>query len=443
MAASCRRCGGSVQPGWPRLWENLSHARVSSPFRALRSRNYRLFFIGQGISLIGSWMTRLATSWLVYRLTDSAFLLGLVAFAGQAPSILLPPLAGVWLDRFDRHRVLVVTQVLSMLQSLALAALVLSDTVTMPWVIALTVFQGLVSAVEIPTRQASVVRMIDDRADLGNAIALNSSNFNAARLVGPAIAGPVVAAIGEGYCFLIDGLSYIAVIWGLLSMRLPPEPRVTERREVWHELREGWQYIVASTPIRTLLVFLAAVGMLSAPYSALTPILAGRTLGGGAHTLGFLMAATGIGALVCAVRLVLRSSVVGLVRAAAIAIVVFGVCCVLLGLSRQLWLSMLLMTATGYGLMYQVVATNTIVQTLVDDDKRGRVMSFYTIALAGSGPIGSLLGGVLAARIGVESTYMVAGAACLVAAFWFWRQLPAIRTAVRPRYVELGILPGN
>ena len=379
----------------------------------------------------------------MYRRTDSAFLLGLVAFAGLARSILLPPLAGVWLDRFDRHRVLVVTQVLSMLQSLALAALVLSDTVTMPWVIALTVFQGLVSAVEIPTRQASVVRMIDDRADLGNAIALNSSNFNAARLVGPAIAGPVVAAIGEGYCFLIDGLSYIAVIWGLLSMRLPPEPRVTERREVWHELREGWQYIVASTPIRTLLVFLAAVGMLSAPYSALTPILAGRTLGGGAHTLGFLMAATGIGALVCAVRLVLRSSVVGLVRAAAIAIVVFGVCCVLLGLSRQLWLSMLLMTATGYGLMYQVVATNTIVQTLVDDDKRGRVMSFYTIALAGSGPIGSLLGGVLAARIGVESTYMVAGAACLGAAFWFWRQLPAIRTAVRPRYVELGILPGN
>jgi len=416
---------------------------VSSPFRALRSRNYRLFFIGQGISLIGSWMTRLATSWLVYRLTDSAFLLGLVAFAGQAPSILLPPLAGVWLDRFDRHRVLVITQVLSMLQSLALAALVLSDTVTMPWVIVLTVFQGVVNAVEIPTRQASVVRMIDDRADLSNALALNSSNFNAARLVGPAIAGPVVAAIGEGYCFLIDGLSYIAVIWGLLSMQLKPEPKTTERRDVWHELRDGWQYIVASTPIRTLLVFLAAIGVMSAPYSTLTPILAGRTLGGGAHTLGFLMAATGIGALVCAVRLVLRSSVVGLVRTAAVAIVVFGICCALLGLSRQLWLSMLLMTATGYGLMYQVVATNTIVQTIVDDNKRGRVMAFYTVALAGSGPIGSLLGGLLAARIGVETTYMVAGAACLASALWFWRQLPAIRAAVRPRYVELGILPGN
>lgn len=416
---------------------------MSSPFRALRSRNYRLFFIGQGISLIGSWMTRLATSWLVYRLTDSAFLLGLVAFAGQAPSILLPPLAGVWLDRFDRHRVLVITQVLSMLQSLALAALVLSDTVTMPWVIVLTVFQGVVNAVEIPTRQASVVRMIDDRADLSNALALNSSNFNAARLVGPAIAGPVVAAIGEGYCFLIDGLSYIAVIWGLLSMQLKPEPRSTERRDVWHELRDGWQYIVASTPIRTLLVFLAAIGVMSAPYSTLTPILAGRTLGGGAHTLGFLMAATGIGALACAVRLVLRSSVVGLVRTAAVAIVGFGICCALLDLSRHLWLSMLLMMATGYGLMYQVVATNTIVQTIVDDDKRGRVMSFYTVALAGSGPIGSLLGGTLAARIGVETTYMVAGAACLLSALWFWRQLPAIRAAVRPRYVELGILPGN
>lgn len=424
------------------MWKNDPHARVSSPFRALRSRNYRLFFIGQGISLVGSWMTRLATSWLVYRLTDSAFLLGLVAFAGQAPSIVLPPLAGVWLDRWDRHRVLVATQVLSMLQSLALAALTLTDTITMPWIIALTVFQGVVNAVEIPTRQASVVRMIDDRADLGNAIALNSSNFNAARLVGPAIAGPVVAAVGEGYCFLIDGLSYLAVIWGLRSMRLAPETRPVERRAVWHELQEGWRYIMASTPIRSLLVFLAAVGVLSAPYSALTPILAGRTLGGGAHTLGFLMAATGVGALVCAVRLVLRSSVVGLMRAAALAIVVFGVGCALLGVSRQLWLSMALMMATGYGLMYQVVATNTVVQTIVDDDKRGRVMAFYTIALAGSGPVGSLLGGALAARIGVETTYMAAGAACLASAFWFWRQLPAIRAAVRPRYEELGIIAG-
>jgi len=414
---------------------------LSSPFRALRSRNYRLFFIGQGISLIGSWMTRLATAWLVYRLTDSAFLLGLVSFAGQAPSLFLPALAGVWLDRWDRHKVLVVTQVLAMAQSLAMAALTLSGYVNMPWIIGLTLFQGVINAVEIPTRQAFVVRMIEDRADLGNAIALNSSNFNAARLVGPAIAGAVVAAVGEGYCFLIDGLSYIAVIWGLLSMRLTPDERPPADRRLRHELAEGWQYIVRSTPIRSLLIFLAAIGVLSAPYSALMPLVAGRTLGGGAHTLGFLMAASGIGALACAVRLVLRSTVVGLGRMAAMAVATFGIGCVLLGVSHWLWLSMALMAVTGYGLMYQVVATNTIVQTIVEDDKRGRVMSFYTIALLGSAPIGSLLGGSLAARIGVEATLVASGAACVLAALWFWRQLPAIREAIRPRYVELGILP--
>jgi len=413
---------------------------VSSPFRALRSRNYRLFFIGQGISLIGSWMTRLATAWLVYRLTDSAFLLGLVSFAGQAPSLVLPPLAGVWLDRWNRHSVLIATQVLAMVQSLALAALTLSDHISMPWIVGLTLFQGVINAVEIPTRQAFVVRMIDDRADLVNAIALNSSNFNSARLVGPAIAGAVVAAVGEGYCFLIDGLSYIAVIAGLLSMRLTPDERPHADRRLWRELTEGWHYVVQSMPIRSLLVFLGATGVLSAPYTVLTPIVAGRTLGGGAHTLGFLMAASGVGALVCALRLVLRTTVVGLGRLMVAAVAMFGLGCMLLGVSRSFWLSMGLMAVTGYGLMYQIVATNTIVQTIVEDDKRGRVMSFYTIALLGSAPIGSLLGGSLAARIGVEATFAAAGAACVLTALWFWRQLPAIRQAARPRYVELGII---
>jgi MFS family permease len=413
---------------------------VSSPFRALRSRNYRLFFIGQGISLIGSWMTRLATSWLVYRLTDSEFLLGLVSFASMAPSLVLPPFAGVWLDRWDRHKVLIAVQVLAMVQSLAMAALTLSGHINIPWIVGLSLFQGFISAVEIPTRQSFVVRMIDDRADLSNAIALNSSNFNATRLVGPAIAGAVVAAVGEGYCFLIDGLSYLAVIWGLLAMRLTPDERPRVERHVWHEITEGWRYVVQSAAIRNLFIFLAAIGVLSAPYSVLTPVLAGRVLGGGAHTLGFLMAATGVGALVCAVHLVLRSTVVGLGRLMAAAIAAFGVCCIALGSSPWLWLSMALMTVTGYGLMYQVVATNTIVQTIVDDDKRGRVMSFYTIALAGSGPIGSLLGGWLASQIGVEATYAVSGGTCVLMAMWFWRQLPAIRDELRPRYVELGII---
>jgi MFS family permease len=413
---------------------------VSSPFRALRSRNFRLFFIGQAISLVGSWMTRLATAWLVYRLTDSAFLLGLVSFAGQVPSMVLPPLAGVWVDRWDRRTVLIATQAAAMLQSLALAALTLSGSVNMPWIIGLTLFQGIVNAIEIPTRQSFVVRMIDDRADLSNAIALNSSNFNAARLVGPAIAGAVVAAVGEGYCFLIDGVSYIAVIAGLMAMRLTPDVRPPSDRRVLHELAEGWRYVLASTPIRTLLTFLGVVGVMSTPYFVLMPLVAGRTLGGGPDTLGWLMAASGVGALACAVRLVLRTTVIGLGRRMALAVALFGTACVLLGLSRWFWLTLPLMVCTGYGLMYQVVATNTIVQTIVDDDKRGRVMSFYTIALLGASPIGSLLGGALAARIGVPGTFVVGGIACVLCAVWFWGQLPAIREAVRPRYVELGII---
>lgn len=414
---------------------------MGSPFRALRSRNYRLFFIGQGISLVGTWMTRLATAWLVYRVTDSAFLLGVVSFAGQIPSFFIPPLAGVWVDRWDRHKVLVATQVLAMLQSLALAALTLSGHINMSWVIGLTLFQGIVTAVEIPTRQSFVVLMIDDRADLGNAIALNSSNFNAARLVGPAIAGVLVAAVGEGYCFLIDGISYVAVIAGLLAMRLPKDERPRSDKHVWHELTEGWRYVTGSVPIRTILVFLAVIGIVGAPYTVLTPMIAGRILGGDAHTLGFLMAASGVGALTCAMGLVLRKSVVGLARLMAMAVAMFGVGCVFLGLSQWFWISIVLMAITGYGLMNQIVASNTIVQTVVEDSKRGRVMSFYTIALLGSAPIGSLLSGSLAARIGVQATFVASGMACAVAALWFWRQLPEIRQAIRPRYVELGILP--
>ena len=414
---------------------------MDSPFRALRSRNYRLFFIGQGISLVGTWMTRLATAWLVYRVTDSAFLLGVVGFAAQVPAFFIPPLAGVWVDRWDRHRVLVITQVLAMLQSLAMAGLTLSGHINIPWVIGLTLFQGIVTAVEIPTRQSFVVMMIEDRADLSNAIALNSSNFNAARLVGPAIAGGVVAAVGEGYCFLIDGLSYIAVIAGLLAMRLPPDARPPSDTHVWHELAEGWKYVTGSAPIRTILIFLAVIGIVGAPYSVLTPMIAGQTLNGGPNTLGFLMAASGVGALTCAVGLVLRNNVVGLGRLMTMAVAMFGVGCVFLGVSKVFWISAFLMALTGYGLMYQIVASNTIVQTVVEDGKRGRVMSFYTIALLGSAPIGSLLSGSLAAHIGVQATFIVSGVGCALAALWFWRQLPEIRQAIRPRYVELGIIP--
>ena len=414
---------------------------MSSPFRALRSRNFRLFLIGQGISLTGTWMTRLATSWLVYRLTDSAFLLGLVGFAGQIPVFFIPAFAGVWLDRWDRHRVLIVVQALAGLQSLSLAALTLTHHINIAWVIFLTSIQGVINAVEIPTRQSFVIKMVEDRADLTNAIALNSSNFNIARLVGPAIAGLVVAAIGEGYCFLIDGVSYAAVIAGLLMMKIKKDEPVTTNRHVMHDLLEGWRYLTGHAPIRSILTFLAMIGVAGAPYFVLTPIIAGRLLHGGANTLGFLMAAAGVGALVCAIALVLRPSPRGLARLTAIAIGIFSLASVGLGLSHWFWASMALMALAGYGLMTQIVASNTIIQTLVDDDKRGRVMAFYTIALQGSMPIGSLLGGSLAASTGAPTTLIVSGIVCALMAVWFWNKLPEMRPTMRTRYTELGILP--
>lgn len=414
---------------------------MSSPFRALRSRNFRLFIIGQGISLTGTWMTRLATSWLVYRLTNSAFLLGLVGFVGLVPAFFLPAIAGVWVDRWDRHRVLIATQVLAMLQSLTLAALTLSGHINMTWVIGLTFVQGLISAVEIPTRQSFVIKMVEHRADLTNAIALNSSNFNIARLVGPAVAGLVVAAIGEGYCFLVDGVSYIAVIAGLLMMRIQKdEPRRTEQH-VLEDLAEGWRYVSDFAPIRWILVFLALIGIAGAPQYVLTPMIAGQILHGGAHTLGFLMAAGGVGALVCAIGLVLRRSVIGLGRLIAVSVGLFALGNIGLGMSHWFWVSVPLMAVTGYGIMTQIVASNTIIQTLVDDTKRGRVMAFYAMALQGSIPIGSLAGGALAARIGAPATLIVSGVVCLVLTLWFWRKLPEMKKIVRPRYAELGIVP--
>jgi MFS family permease len=409
-------------------------------FPALRSRNYRLFFIGQSISLIGTWMTRLATSWLVYRLTDSPLMLGLVGFMGQISALLLSPLAGVWVDRWDRHRALTITQALAMLQSLLLAILALTGTINIGWILLLTFFQGLINTFETPARQSFVIEMVEDRADLSNAIALNSSVVNAGRLVGPAIAGVVIAWVGEGYCFLIDALSYIAVIYCLIAMKLRPvEPRRSEKH-VWHDLLEGWRYIVASPAIRWILLMLGLVSLIGMPFSTLMPIMARDVLRGGAHTLGFLSAAVGLGALVCAVALAVRKSVVGLGKWLAIAGATLGAALVLFGLSRSFWLSMILMFFAGFGMMQQIVTSNTILQTIVADDKRGRVMSFYSLAVFGFLPIGSLIGGVLADKFGAPNTLMLGGALCLLAAVWFWGRLPEVRRAIRPVYEELGIL---
>jgi MFS family permease len=409
--------------------------------RALRSRNYSLFFGGQSISLVGTWMTRIAASWLVYRLTGSATLLGVVGFAGQIAGFVLAPLAGVWVDRWDRHKTLVWTQVLSMLQSLALAGLALAGIINIQEIIWLAFAQGIINAFDMPVRQAFVVQMVERREDLGNAIALNSSMVNAARLIGPAIAGVLISGVGEGYCFLIDGISYVAVILSLLLMRIPKAPARAVSRRVWEELREGWDYVSRSVSMRSILLLLALISLVGVPYSVLMPIFASQILHGGPHTLGFLMAATGIGALAGALSLAMRATVLGLGRRIVEMSALFGASMIGFALSGNLWVSIAILPVTGFAMMQTMAASNTILQTIADDQKRGRVMAFYSTAFLGMAPFGSLLAGIVAARIGAPETLVVGGVACMAGSLWFRRELPSIRREVRPKYVELGIIP--
>jgi MFS family permease len=410
--------------------------------RALHHRNYRLFFSGQSVSLIGTWMTRIATSWLVYRLTGSALLLGLVGFAGQIPSFLLAPFAGVFIDRWDRHRLLVVTQVLAMLQSAALAALTLAGMINIWHVLVLSLFQGVINAFDMPARQSFVVEMVEKREDLPNAIALNSSMVNAARLLGPSIGGVIIAAVGEGWCFTLDAISYLAVIASLLLMRLAPRPAQAARQtRLLQELRDGWSYVAGSAPIRSILLLLALVSLVGMPYTVLMPIFASTVLHGGPHTLGFMMAATGVGALLGALFLANRRTVLGLGRVVPFMSALFGAGLIGFSLSSHLWLSLVLLLVTGIGFMVQMSASNTLLQTLVADDKRGRVMSFYTMSIMGVTPFGSLLAGGLAHRIGAPHTLLFGGIGCILAAAWFASLLPRLRERVRPIYIEKGILP--
>jgi MFS family permease len=360
---------------------------------------------------------------------------------GQIPAFFVAPIAGVWLDRWDRHRVLVITQVLAMIQSLALAALAFTHYINLWWIIGLALLQGVINAFDMPARQAFVVQMVEDRADLSNAIALNSSMVNGARLIGPSLAGIIIAAFGEGYCFLIDGFSYIAVIASLLLMHITSEQARSHRSRVSHELKEGWSYVSHFAPIRSILILLGLVSLVGMPYSVLMPIFAGNVLHGGAHTLGFLMGAAGVGALAGALALATRRSVVGLGRVAAITSAGFGLGLVAFSTSRWLPLSLLLMMVTGFCMMTQMASSNTILQTIVEEDKRGRVMSYYSIAFQGTAPFGSLIAGAAAARIGAPRTLMIGGSLCVVGALWFCTQLPKIREIVRPIYRKMGIIP--
>jgi MFS family permease len=410
--------------------------------RALSHRNYKLFFSGQSISLIGTWMTRIATSWLVYRLTGSALLLGVVGFAGQIPSFLLAPFAGVLVDRWNSHRLLVATQVLALLQSLALAILALTGIVQIWHVIALSVFQGLINAFDMPARQAFVIEMIEKREDLANAIALNSSMVNAARLLGPSIGGVIIAAVGEGWCFMIDAISYLAVIASLLAMKITPRmTKEGKQTKMLQQLGEGFRYAIGFAPIRKVLLLLALVSLVGMPYTVLMPVFANEILHGGPNTLGLLMAASGIGALAGAMLLAARKSVLGLGKYIPLTAGAFGAGLIAFSFSRVIWLSLLLMIVTGLGFMIQMAASNTVLQTIVDEDKRGRVMSFYTMAFMGTAPFGSLLAGSVAERIGAPHTLLFGGIGCIIGALWFATSLPALRRDVRPIYVRIGIIP--
>jgi MFS family permease len=409
--------------------------------RALRHRNFRLFFAGQNVSLVGTWITRVATSWLIYRLTGSELLLGVAGFCGQIPTLLITPFAGVLVDRMDRRRMLVLTQAASLLQSAALAVLTLAGTVTVVQIVILQVLQGIINAFDTPARQAFVSEMVDDRRDLANAIALNSSMVNGSRIIGPSVGGLLIAGAGEGWCFAVDAVSYLGVIASLMAMRIEPRPRhhATEMH-VLDELVHGWRYILASVPIRTALLMVAIVSTTGTPYSVLMPAIATQELGGGPNTLGILMASAGLGALTGALYLASRESVLGLGRVITYATLLFGGSLVAFSRTHSLALAAVLLALVGAGFMMQLAATNTFLQTIVEERLRGRVMSFYTMAFFGTVPIGSLIGGAVAERIGAPLTVALSGLVCLAAGAWFAWRLPVLRALVRPVYRELGIL---
>ncbi|MHC2993109.1 MFS transporter [Pontibacter sp. HJ8] len=415
--------------------------KLGGMFRALHYRNYRLFFVGQGISLIGTWMQQIALSWLVYRLTDSVFLLGAVTFSSQIPSFILGPFAGVIADRFERRKVLLVTQGLSMLQASTLAVLVLTETIQIWHVLTLSAVLGTINAFDMATRQAFVVQMVDQREDLSNAIALNSSMFNMARLVGPSIAGVLIAAVGEGMCILINAVSYIAVISSLLLMRLKPFERVVTDRKVWQSLQEGLAYTYNFAPIRALILIVALISLFGMPFSVMLPVFARDILHGDANTLGFLMGATGVGALAGAMFLAQRKSVVGLGRVILFTMPLFGVALLAFSFSTVLFVSLLLMLFVGFGMIVTMASCNTLLQTLVEDDKRGRVMSLYATAFMGMAPIGSMLSSSLAEIIGVSYTLAGCGLLCALSAIPFALQRTRLRRMVQPIYERLGIVP--
>lgn len=413
-------------------------SRFQDTVRSLKHRNFQLFFSGQMISLIGTWMDNIAEAWLVYRLTGSSLLLGTVAFAGQIPAFLMGPLAGMVADRYNRRKIVIATQTASMILAGILAFLTITKRVTVGEVILLAALMGVVNAFDIPTRQAFLVEMVG-REDLMNAIALNSSMFNAARIIGPSIAGILVATIGEGWCFFANSVSYIAVIAGLLMMRVPH--REPERRagSPFDHIADGFRFVWNTVPIRAVLLLLGLVSLVALPYSVLMPVFAKNVLHGDARTLGVLMGATGIGAMSGALVLASRTRVQGLGKLVWIACASFGVFLILFSLSRRYLLSVLLLVPAGFSMMMQMTSSNTLIQSMVPDRFRGRTLAIYSMMFMGMSPLGALLAGALADRIGAPATLALGGLAAITGAFVFGRYWPNIRGEARELLVTQGM----
>lgn len=413
---------------------------LQTTLRALRHRNFRLFISGQMCSLIGYWMQNIAQSWLLYRLTGSATLLGVLAFAGSVPILLLAPFAGLWSDRANLHRLMFATQILEMLQAAALAALALAGVIA-PWhIVSLSMLLGILVAVELPVRHAYLLELVGNKADLPNAVAVTSMMANTGRLIGPALAGLMIGWVGEAGCFLLNTFSYIAVVITFLMIRVKPSTRPASHASLLQGLSEGLRYAWSSIPIRILLMLLAMTGFLATPYVALMPAFTREVLKGGAEQMGFLMGAAGLGAVAGTLYLASRRNVRGLLTVIAYAIFGAGAALALLAWSQRVWLALPLLVIIGFGILVTSVSVNMILQTIVDDDKRGRVMSLYTAAFLGIAPFGSLAAGAVADVIGVAATLTAGGLCCAAGALYLAHKRPQIRAHIRPVYSRLGIL---
>ena len=416
-------------------------AKLATTFRALKHRNFQLFFAGQFVSLTGTWMQSVAQSWLVYRLTGSVLLLGLIGFASQIPVFILAPIGGTVADRYNRQRILIVTQCCAMFLAGILALLTLTGSIQIWHLFVIAAGFGLANAFDIPTRQAFAVDMVG-REDLINAIALNSSMFNGARIVGPAIAGILVAAVGEGWCFFGNAVSYIAVIAGLLAMNITPQIRARTGSTMSH-IAEGFGYVAKTKPIRALLLLLGLVSLMGMPYAVLMPIFADQYLGGGSSTLGFLMGASGAGALIAALLLASRKMVFGLGRWVAFACGGLGVSLVLFSFSRSFWLSALLLIPVGFSMMTQMSSSNTLVQAMIPNELRGRVMSVYSMMFMGMAPFGALIAGTLAGYIGAPETVALGGCVCIAGAIVFAFNLSGLEQEGREMIVSMQMTGGE